>query len=113
MKKIRLKCNAWETVKQCRKYVTFKLLDNSSNKLDTDAVNTFKLMKSASMLNYLSEFKLPARNSLDQLHIDLNELIRSNEGGWIGKDNANNIGKKFVTDLTKSICMLIFVPIKH
>ena len=80
MEKIGLKCNAWETVQQCGKYVTFKLLNDSSNKLDTDAVNTFELMKSASMLNYLPEFKLPARNSLDQLYIDLNELIKSNGG---------------------------------
>ena len=27
MEKIGLKCNAWETVKQCGKYVTFKLLN--------------------------------------------------------------------------------------
>jgi len=31
------------------------------------------------------------------------ELIKSNGGGWIGRDNANNIGKRFVSDLTKSI----------
>ncbi|GBC20841.2 kinase-like domain-containing protein [Rhizophagus irregularis DAOM 181602=DAOM 197198] len=59
-----------------------------------NTINAFELMKSASMLNYLPEFKLPARNSLDQLCID--------GGGWIGKDNANNIGKRFVSDLTKS-----------
>jgi len=103
MEKIGLKCNAWETVKQCGKYVTFKLLDDSNNEPAMNTINAFELMKSASMLNYLPEFKLPARNSLDQLRIDLNELIRSNGGGWIGKDNANNIGKRFVSDLTKSI----------
>ncbi|CAB4438172.1 unnamed protein product [Rhizophagus irregularis] len=57
MEKIGLKCNAWETVKQCGKY----------------------------NLNYQQEILL------DQLRID------------IGKDNANNIGKRFVSDLTKSI----------
>ena len=45
------------------------------------------------MLNYLPEFKLPAKNSWDQLCIDLNELIRNNGGGWIGKDNANSTEK--------------------
>ena len=30
MEKIGLKCNAWETVKQCGKYVTFKLLNDSN-----------------------------------------------------------------------------------
>ncbi|CAB4428433.1 unnamed protein product [Rhizophagus irregularis] len=59
-----------------------------------NTINAFELMKSASMLNYLPEFKLPARNSLGQLRID--------GGGWIGKDNANNIGKRFVSVLTKS-----------
>src|SRR5205823_4189734 len=31
MEKIGLKCNAWETVKPCGKYVTFKLLDDPNN----------------------------------------------------------------------------------
>ena len=52
------------------------------------------------MLNYLPEFKLPAKNSWEQLRIDLNELIRNNGGGWIGKDNVNSIGKRFVSDLS-------------
>ncbi|GES84620.1 hypothetical protein GLOIN_2v1782174 [Rhizophagus clarus] len=59
-------------------------------------------MRIASTLNYLPEFNLP-KNSFDQLRIDLCELIKTNRGGWIGKDNANVIGKKFVTDLSKSI----------
>ncbi|CAB4397955.1 unnamed protein product [Rhizophagus irregularis] len=61
MKKIGLKCNAWKTVKQCRKYVTFKLLDDSNNEPAINTINAFDLMKSASMLNYLPEFKLPVR----------------------------------------------------
>ncbi|CAB5388945.1 unnamed protein product [Rhizophagus irregularis] len=102
--KIGLECNAWETVNQCGKYVTFKLLNDSNEIPSMNTINAFELMRSASMHNYLPEFKLPAKNSWEQLRIDLNELIRSNGGGWIGKDNANNIGKKFVTDLAKSIC---------
>ncbi|PKC57900.1 hypothetical protein RhiirA1_471787 [Rhizophagus irregularis] len=101
--KIGLECNAWETVNQCGKYVTFKLLNDSNEIPSMNTINAFELMRSASMHNYLPEFKLPAKNSWEQLRIDLNELIRSNGGGWIGKDNANNIGKKFVTDLAKSI----------
>ena len=57
------------------------------------------LMRSASMLNYLPEFKLPAKNSWEQLCIDLNELIRNNGGGWIGKDNQIVSGKD-VSDLS-------------
>ncbi|CAB5349206.1 unnamed protein product [Rhizophagus irregularis] len=101
--KIGLECNAWETVNQCGKYVTFKLLNDSNEIPSMNTINAFELMRSASMHNYLPEFKLPAKNFWEQLRIDLNELIRSNGGGWIGKDNANNIGKKFVTDLAKSI----------
>src|ERR1041384_4418429 len=80
-------------IKQCGKYVTFKLQF-------TNTINAFELMRSASMLNYLPEFKLLAKNSWEQLRIDLNELIRNNGGGWIGKDNANSIGKRFVSDLS-------------
>ena len=101
--KIGLECNVSETINHFGKYVTFKLLNDSSDIPSINTINAFELMRSASMLNYLPEFKLPAKNSWEQLRIDLNELIRSNGGGWIGKDNANNIGKKFVTDLTKSI----------
>ena len=59
-------------------------------------------MRVASTLNYLPEFNVP-KNSFDQLRIDLCEWINTNGGGWIGKDNANTIGKKFVTELSKSI----------
>ena len=45
------------------------------------------------MLNYLPEFNI-SRNSFDQLHIDSCEWIKTNGGGWIGRDNANTIGKK-------------------
>ncbi|CAI2177749.1 2322_t:CDS:2 [Funneliformis geosporum] len=78
MEKLGLKYNIWETVKQCRKYVTFKLIDNLNNKLAINTINAFELMKSTLMLNYLPEFTLIAKNSMDQLRIDLNELIRSN-----------------------------------
>ncbi|CAB4484411.1 unnamed protein product [Rhizophagus irregularis] len=44
---------------------------------------------------------------VDKLNPELWEKIVSNGGGWIGKDNANNIGKKFVTDLAKSICQRV------
>ena len=64
--------------------VTFKLLNESNDMPATNMVNAFDLMRSASMLNYLPEFKLPAKNSWEQLRIDLIELIRSNGGGWIG-----------------------------
>ncbi|RIA85974.1 hypothetical protein C1645_829978 [Glomus cerebriforme] len=97
-----LKPELWEK-NCCGKYVTFKLLNDINNEPAVKTINAFELMRTTSMLNYLPEFKLPAKNSWEQLRIDLNELIRTSGGGWIGKDNANNIGKKFVSDLTKSI----------
>ncbi|GES90525.1 hypothetical protein GLOIN_2v1782174 [Rhizophagus clarus] len=104
--KIGLKCDIWETAKNYGKYITFKLKDNDySNESTTKTKNAFELMRIASTLNYLPEFNLP-KNSFDQLRIDLCELIKTNGGGWIGKDNANVIGKKFITDLSKSICEL-------
>ncbi|GES76159.1 kinase-like domain-containing protein [Rhizophagus clarus] len=88
-KKIELKCNVWETAKNYKKYITFKLKDNDySNESTIKTKNAFKLMRIASTLNYLPEFNLP-KNSFDQLHIDLCELIKINSGEWIGKDNAN------------------------
>ena len=71
MEKIGLECNTWETIKQCGKYVTFKLLDDSNDVPVTNTINTFELMRTASMCNYLPEFKLPAKNSWEQLRIDL------------------------------------------
>ena len=73
MEKIGLECNTWETIKQCGKYVTFKLLGDSNDVPATNTINAFELMRSASMLNYLPEFKLPAKNSWEQLRIDLNK----------------------------------------
>ncbi|GES93292.1 hypothetical protein GLOIN_2v1763419 [Rhizophagus clarus] len=101
--KIGLKCDVWETAKNYEKYITFKLKDNDySNESTTKTKNAFELMRIASTFNYLPEFNLP-KNSFDQLYIDLCELFKTNGGGWIGKDNANVIGKKFIIDLSKSI----------
>ena len=66
------------------------------------SINVFELMRIASMQNYLPEFNA-SRNSFDQLRIDLCEWIKANGGGWIGRDNANTIRKKFITDLPKSL----------
>ena len=73
MEKIGLECNVSETIIQCGKYVTFKLLGDSNDVPATNTINAFELMRSASMLNYLPEFKLPAKNSWEQLRIDLNK----------------------------------------
>ena len=56
------------------------------------SINAFELMRIASMQIFF-----------DQLRIDLCEWIKTNGGGWIGRDNANTIGKKFITDLSKSL----------
>lgn len=100
--KIGLKCKTWETAMQYGKYVTFKLKDDDYLDESTRTVDAFELMRIASTTYYLPEFNVP-RNSFNQLRIDLCEWIKINGGGWIGKDNANVIGKKFITDLSKSI----------
>ena len=56
------------------------------------SINAFELMRIASMQNYLPEFNA-SRNSFDQLRIDLCEWIKTNGGGWIGRDNANTMEK--------------------
>jgi len=66
------------------------------------SIDAFELMRIALMQNYLPEFNT-SRNSFNQLCIDLCEWIKINGGGWIGRDNANTIGKKFITDLSKSL----------
>ena len=40
---------------------------------------------------------------MEKLRIDLSNWIKNNGGGWRGKDNAQNIGKKFVTDLASAL----------
>ncbi len=51
----------------------------------------------------MHQCKIIYLNSGILLRIDLCECIKTNGGGWIGRDNANAIGKKFITDLSKSI----------
>ena len=59
-------------------------------------------MRIASMQNYLPEFNT-SRNSFDQLRIDLCELIKINGGGWIGRDNANTIEKKNLSQIYQNL----------
>ena len=40
---------------------------------------------------------------MEKLRIDLYNWIKNNGGGWRGKDAAQNIGKKFVTDLASAL----------
>ena len=40
---------------------------------------------------------------MEKLRIDLSNWIKDNGGGWRGKDAAQNIGKKFVTDLASAL----------
>jgi len=91
------------TAEQFGAFVTFQLKDDVNlDEPSIQSINAFELMRIASMQNYLPEFNA-SRNSFDQLHIDLCEWIKTNGGGWIGRDNANTIGKKFITDLSKSL----------
>src|SRR5579859_147447 len=86
--KIGLKCNAWETAKQYGTYVIFKLKDDDNylGESTTETIDAFELMRVASILNYVPEFNVP-KNSFDQLRVDLCEWVKTNGGGWIGKDN--------------------------
>jgi len=101
--KIGLRCNIWETAKQFGVFVTFKLKDDVDlDKPAIHSIDAFELMRIALMQNYLPEFNT-SRNSFNQLCIDLCEWIKINGDGWIRRDNVNTIGKKFITDLSKSL----------
>ena len=86
--KIGLRCNAWETAEQFGVFVTFRLKDDVNlDETAIQSINAFELMRIASMQNFF-----------DQLRIDLCEWIKANSRGWIGRDNSNTIGKKYITD---------------
>ena len=78
----------WETAEQFGAFVTFQLKDdvNLVEPSEIQSINAFELMRIASEFN-------ASRNSFDQLHIDLCEWIKTNGGGWIGRDNANTMEK--------------------
>uniref|UniRef100_U9TKM5 Uncharacterized protein n=1 Tax=Rhizophagus irregularis (strain DAOM 181602 / DAOM 197198 / MUCL 43194) TaxID=747089 RepID=U9TKM5_RHIID len=50
-----------------------------------------------------NKFGNSPRNALEKLRLDLSNWIKNNGGGWKGRDAAQSIGKKFVTDLTSAL----------
>ena len=66
-------------------------------------INAFDILKANSNDLFISEFNNFSRNALEKLRIDLSDWIKNNGGGWKGKDAAQNVGKKFITDLASAL----------
>ncbi len=50
---------------------------------------------------------------MEKLRIDLSNWIKNNGGGWKGKEAAQNIGKKFVTDLASALWYVDSCSVKN
>lgn len=102
--KVGKRCKVYEASKIYGIFVEIKIIDpnNNPNK-EQPLINAFDLLMRSSTTLYLPGFNLIPRNALDQLKIDVANLIKDNGGGWFGKDIAENVGKKFVTDLANAI----------
>ena len=69
----------------------------------TPIINAFDVLYASSNDLFVPEFNDFPRNALEKLRLDLSNWIKSNGGRWKGKDTAQNIGKKFVTDLASAL----------
>ncbi|CAB4383374.1 unnamed protein product [Rhizophagus irregularis] len=65
----------------------------------SNPINAFDILKASSNDLFVPEFNDSPRNALEKLRLDLSNWVKNNGGGLKGKDAANSIGKKFVTDL--------------
>ena len=102
--KVGKRCKVYEASKIYGVFIEIKIIDlNDNSNEERPLRNAFDLLMKSSTTLYLPEFNPTPRNALDQLKIDLTNFINNNGGGWIGKDVAENIGKKFVTDLANAI----------
>ena len=61
------------------------------------------------MIYYFQNLMFNPRNELEKLQLDLSKQIKNKGGSWKGKDSAQNVRKKFVTDLASAYGMLVVV----
>ncbi|CAB5392760.1 unnamed protein product [Rhizophagus irregularis] len=80
--KVSPNCIAWEAMCQYGIYANFYLVLQET---------------------VIHKFGNSPRNALEKLRLDLSNWIKNNGGGWKGRDAAQNIGKKFVTDLASAL----------
>src|ERR1044072_2121504 len=66
-------------------------------------INAFDILRANSNDLFVPEFNVNPRNELEKLRLDLSNWIKNKGGGWKGKDSAQNVGKKFVTDLASAL----------
>ncbi|CAB5374111.1 unnamed protein product [Rhizophagus irregularis] len=69
----------------------------------TPIINAFDILNANSSNLFVPEFGNSPRNALEKLRLDLSNWIKNNGGGWKGRDAAQSIRKKFVTDLTSAL----------
>ncbi|PKY58409.1 hypothetical protein RhiirA4_449266, partial [Rhizophagus irregularis] len=69
----------------------------------SNPINAFDILKASSNDLFVPEFNDSPRNALEKLRLDLSNWVKNNGGGWKGKDAADSIGKKFVTDLASAL----------
>ena len=99
--KISAQCIAWEAACQYGIYANFYLI--SQETMEFSRINAFDILRANSNDLFVPEFNVNPRNELEKLRLDLSNWIKNKGGGWKGKDSAQNIGKKFVTDLASAL----------
>ena len=106
--KISAQCIAWEAACQYGFYAHFYLIsqeivESHRTPVNPVNINAFDILRASSSDIFVPEFNDSPRNALEKLRIDLSNWIKNNGGGWRGKNAAQNIGKKFVTDLASAL----------
>ena len=88
-------------------YALFSLISQETTQKTMEShrtsINAFDILRANSNDLFVPEFNDSPRNALEKLRIDLSDWIKNNGGGWKGKDAAQNVGKKFVTDLASAL----------
>jgi hypothetical protein len=99
---VSIECNAFEAISFYGPYCIFSLESTENTEEFTNVNNAFDILMVASTSLSFPTFKT-SENAKLQLQCDIVEWIKKNGGGWIGIEMANNIGSKFVKDLTNAI----------
>lgn len=102
--KISAQCIAWEASLQYGIYAHFYLISQEmiSHRI-SNPISAFDILKASSNDLFVPEFNDSPRNALEKLRLDLSNWVKNNGGGWKGKDAADSIGKKFITDLASAL----------
>ena len=102
--KISAQCIAWEAACQYGIYANFYLLSHETMEFSRiPIINAFDILRANSSDLFVPEFNVNPRNEYEKLRLDLSNWIKNKGGGWKGKDSAQNVGKKFVTDLASAL----------